>query len=76
LHGVSRASRGKGVRLTGDSGRGKSELGLELISRGHGLVADDAGDFVRRGPDFVDGGCPPLLPTLVVVRGLGLLDIK
>jgi HPr kinase/phosphorylase len=67
---------GMGVLLTGDSGLGKSELGLELISRGHGLVADDAVDFVRLGPDFVEGRCPPLLQNLLEVRGLGLLDIK
>jgi HPr kinase/phosphorylase len=47
-----------------------------LISRGHGLVADDAVDFVRLGPDFVEGRCPPLLQNLLEVRGLGLLDIK
>jgi Serine kinase of the HPr protein, regulates carbohydrate metabolism len=55
LHGVFLDILGMGVLLTGDSGLGKSELGLELISRGHGLVADDAVDFVRLGPDFVEG---------------------
>ncbi|MEK6296456.1 MAG: HPr kinase/phosphorylase, partial [Paraburkholderia tropica] len=76
LHGVFLDILGMGVLLTGDSGLGKSELGLELISRGHGLVADDAVDFVRLGPDFVEGRCPPLLQNLLEVRGLGLLDIK
>jgi HPr kinase/phosphorylase len=76
LHGVFIDILGMGVLLTGDSGLGKSELGLELISRGHGLVADDAVDFVRLGPDFVEGRCPPLLQNLLEVRGLGLLDIK
>ena len=61
LHGVFLDILEMGVLLTGDSGLGKSELGLELISRGHGLVADDAVDFVRLGPDFVEGRCPPLL---------------
>ncbi|AKJ69210.1 HPr kinase/phosphorylase [Pandoraea thiooxydans] len=76
MHGVFLDILGMGVLLTGDSGLGKSELGLELISRGHGLVADDAVDFVRLGPDFVEGRCPPLLQNLLEVRGLGLLDIK
>ena len=72
------AGSGKASRPVdgGESGLGKSELGLELISRGHGLVADDAVDFVRLGPDFIEGRCPPLLQNLLEVRGLGLLDIK
>jgi HPr kinase/phosphorylase len=65
-----------GVLITGDSGLGKSELGLELISRGHGLVADDAVDFARLGPDYIEGRCPPILRDLLEVRGLGLLDIR
>jgi HPr kinase/phosphorylase len=76
MHGVFLDILGMGVLLTGDSGLGKSELGLELISRGNGLVADDAVDFVRLGPDFIEGRCPPLLQNLMEVRGLGLLDIK
>ncbi|MDO3607470.1 HPr(Ser) kinase/phosphatase [Ralstonia pseudosolanacearum] len=76
MHGVFLDILGMGVLIMGDSGLGKSELGLELISRGHGLVADDAVDFVRLGPDFIEGRCPPLLQNLLEVRGLGLLDIK
>lgn len=76
MHGVFLDILGMGVLLTGDSGLGKSELGLELISRGHGLVADDAVDFTRLGLDFIEGRCPPLLQNLLEVRGLGLLDIK
>jgi HPr kinase/phosphorylase len=76
MHGVFLDILGMGVLVMGESGLGKSELGLELISRGHGLVADDAVDFVRLGPDFVEGRCPPLLQNLLEVRGLGLLDIK
>lgn len=76
MHGVFLDILGLGVLLTGDSGLGKSELGLELISRGNGLVADDAVDFVRLGPDYIEGRCPPLLQNLLEVRGLGLLDIK
>jgi len=65
-----------GVLIAGESGVGKSELGLELISRGHGLVADDVVDFSRVAPDTIEGRCPPLLANLLEVRGLGLLDIK
>jgi HPr kinase/phosphorylase len=76
MHGVFMDILGLGVLLTGDSGLGKSELGLELISRGHGLVADDAVDFARLGPDYVEGRCPSILRDLLEVRGLGLLDIR
>lgn len=76
MHGVYMDVLGMGVLLAGESGVGKSELGLELISRGHGLVADDVVDFSRIAPDTVEGRCPPLLSNLLEVRGLGLLDIK
>ena len=75
-HGVFMDILGLGVLITGESGLGKSELGLELISRGHGLVADDAVDFARLGPDYVEGRCPVILRDLLEVRGLGLLDIR
>jgi HPr kinase/phosphorylase len=51
-------------------------LGLELISRSHGLVADDAVEFSRIAPNMIEGRCPPLLQNLLEVRGLGLLDIR
>jgi HPr kinase/phosphorylase len=76
LHGVFMDVLGMGVLIAGESGLGKSELGLELISRGHGLVADDVVDFARVAPDTVEGRCPALLSNLLEVRGLGLLDIK
>ncbi len=76
MHGVFMDILGLGVLLTGDSGLGKSELGLELISRGHGLVADDAVDFARLGSDYIEGRCPSILRDLLEVRGLGLLDIR
>lgn len=76
LHGVFMDVLGMGVLIAGDSGVGKSELGLELISRGHGLVADDVVDISRAAPDMLEGRCPPLLANLLEVRGLGLLDIK
>ncbi|PZP32435.1 MAG: HPr kinase/phosphorylase [Roseateles depolymerans] len=75
-HGVFMDILGLGVLLTGESGLGKSELGLELISRGHGLVADDAVDFFRVSQTAIEGRCPELLLNLLEVRGIGLLDIK
>lgn len=76
MHGVFMDVLGVGVLITGESGLGKSELGLELISRDHGLVADDAVEFFRIAPHMVEGRCPTLLQNLLEVRGLGLLDIK
>ena len=76
MHGVFMDVLGVGVLITGDSGLGKSELGLELISRSHGLVADDAVEFSRIAPNMIEGRCPPLLQNLLEVRGLGLLDIR
>jgi HPr kinase/phosphorylase len=75
-HGVFMDILGLGVLLTGESGLGKSELGLELISRGHGLVADDAVDLFRVSQTSLEGRCPELLINLLEVRGIGLLDIK
>jgi len=75
-HGVFMDILGVGVLITGESGLGKSELGLELVSRGHGLVADDAVDFYRTSQTAIDGRCPELLMNLLEVRGIGLLDIK
>ncbi|MGB4346545.1 MAG: HPr(Ser) kinase/phosphatase [Burkholderiaceae bacterium] len=76
MHGVFMDVLGVGVLITGESGLGKSELGLELISRNHGLVADDAVEFSRIAPHMIEGRCPTLLQNLLEVRGLGLLDIK
>jgi len=76
MHGVFMDILGMGVLITGESGLGKSELGLELISRGHGLVADDAVDLFRINQTSIEGRCPELLQNLLEVRGIGLLDIK
>jgi len=76
MHGVFMDILGMGVMITGESGLGKSELGLELISRGHGLVADDAVDLYRINQTSIEGRCPELLQNLLEVRGIGLLDIK
>ena len=76
MHGVFMDILGLGLMITGESGLGKSELGLELISRGHGLVADDAVDLYRINQTTIEGRCPELLQNLLEVRGIGLLDIK
>ena len=76
MHGVFMDILGMGVMITGESGLGKSELGLELISRGNGLVADDAVDLFRINQTTLEGRCPELLQNLLEVRGIGLLDIR
>jgi HPr kinase/phosphorylase len=67
---------GMGVLITGDSGVGKSELALELISRGHGLVADDVVELACIAPTTIEGRCPSMLRDYLEVRGLGLLNIR
>ena len=65
-----------GVLITGESGSGKSELALELVTRGHRLVADDAPEFTQIAPDVLDGTCPEMLQDLLEVRGLGVLNVR
>mgnify|MGYP001311042793 CR=1 FL=1 len=76
LHGVFMEVMGTGVLITGDSSIGKSELALELITRGHRLIADDATEFSRVTPDTLLGSCPGMLRDFLEVRGLGILDIR
>jgi HPr kinase/phosphorylase len=76
LHGVLLDVLGMGVLITGESGVGKSELALELISRGHGLVADDIVELRRIAPETLEGRCPPMLRDYLEVRGLGILNIR
>lgn len=76
LHGVLMDVLGMGVLITGESGVGKSELALELISRGHGLVADDIVEVSRLGPNTLEGRCPEMLKDFLEVRGLGVLNIR
>lgn len=76
LHGVYMEVLGIGVLITGESSVGKSELALELISRGHRLIADDAPEFTQVGPDILDGRSPSILQGFMEVRGLGVLNIR
>lgn len=75
-HGVLLDVLGVGVMITGDSGVGKSELALELISRGSGLVADDVVELFHIAPKTLEGRSPELLKDFLEVRGLGLLNIR
>jgi HPr kinase/phosphorylase len=76
LHGVFMEIYSIGVLITGEAGAGKSELALELVTRGHRLVADDAPEFTQIAPDVLDGACPDLLQDMLEVRGLGVLNIR
>lgn len=76
VHGVYMEVMGMGVLITGESGIGKSELALELLSRGHRLIADDAVELIRVGPDVLVGQCPNGLSDYLEVRGLGILDVR
>lgn len=76
LHGVFLEVSGLGVLITGDPAAGKSELALELISRGHRLVADDILEVYAISPDTLEGRCPTLLRGFMEVRGLGVIDVR
>ncbi|MDX8405590.1 MAG: HPr(Ser) kinase/phosphatase [Mariprofundus sp.] len=75
-HGVYMDVFGLGVLITGVSGIGKSEIGLELISRGHRLIADDMVQFSRMSPEVVVGRSPESLRYHMEIRGLGILNIR
>jgi HPr kinase/phosphorylase len=76
LHGVFLEVFTIGVLITGDPGSGKSELALELLNRGHRLIADDAPEFTRISPEIIDGTCPEALQDCLEVRGLGVLNVR
>jgi len=75
-HGVFLDVHGAGVLLQGKAAVGKSELALELLGRGHRIVADDSILFARTGPHTLSGICPPLLQGFMEVRGLGVLNVR
>ncbi len=76
VHGVMMEVNGMGVMLTGAPAVGKSELALELLTRGHRLVADDVVDVFKVAPDTLSAQCPPLLQDFLEVRGLGILNVR
>ncbi len=76
VHGVLMDILGLGVLVIGESGIGKSECALDLVVRGHRLVADDAVDLRCRAESFVLGSCPELTRHHMEIRGLGLINIR
>jgi HPr kinase/phosphorylase len=76
VHGVLMDILGLGVLVVGESGIGKSECALDLVVRGHRLVADDAVEIHRRGEKDVIGTCPELTRHHMEVRGLGVINIR
>lgn len=76
VHGVYMEVMGMGLLITGEAGIGKSEIALELLSRGHRLIADDAVEFIRVGPDVLVGQCISGLSDYLEVRGLGILNVR
>lgn len=76
MHGVFMEVFTIGVQITGGPGSGKSELALELLTRGHRLIADDAPEFTQISPDVIDGTCPEALQDCLEVRGLGVLNVR
>lgn len=76
LHGVFMEIFTIGVLITGEPGSGKSELALELLTRGHRLIADDSPQFTQITPEVIDGTCPRVLADCLEVRGLGVLNVR
>ena len=76
LHGVFMEMFTIGVLITGEAASGKSELALELLTRGHRLIADDAPEFTQISPEIIDGTCPEVLQDCLEVRGLGVLNVR
>ncbi len=74
VHGVLVDVYGIGILMTGASGIGKSETALELLKRGHRMVADDAVEIRQISDDTLVGTAPPLLQHLLEIRGLGVLN--
>lgn len=75
-HGVLVDVYGVGVLITGESGVGKSETALELVKRGHQLVADDVVDICRVNAHRLTGECPELVRHFMEIRGIGIIDVR
>ena len=76
VHGVLVEIYGEGVLLTGDSGIGKSETALELIKRGHRLIADDAVEIRKVGRDQLLGEAPEMIRYYLELRGIGVVNVR
>jgi HPr kinase/phosphorylase len=76
IHGVLVEVFGEGVLITGDSGVGKSETALELVKRGHRLIADDLVEVRRVSDTTLVGRAPEIIRHLLEIRGLGIVDVK
>ncbi len=76
MHGVLVEIYGEGVLLTGDSGIGKSETALELIKRGHRLIADDAVEIKKVGRDRLVGDAPEMIRYYMELRGIGVVNVR
>ncbi|PLR99112.1 HPr(Ser) kinase/phosphatase [Bacillus sp. T33-2] len=75
IHGVLVDVYGVGVLITGKSGVGKSETALELVKRGHRLVADDSVEIRQEDQDTLIGSAPELIEHLLEIRGLGIINV-
>ncbi|MBR4768301.1 MAG: HPr(Ser) kinase/phosphatase [Lachnospiraceae bacterium] len=76
IHGVLMDVYGEGILITGESGIGKSEAAIELIKRGHRLVADDVVEIRRVSDDTLVGCAPEVTRHLIELRGIGIVDVK
>ncbi len=76
VHGVLLEIYGQGVLIMGDSGVGKSETAVELVKRGHRLIADDAVEIKRVNANELVGNAPPLINEFIELRGIGLLNVQ
>lgn len=76
VHGVLVDVYGEGVLITGESGIGKSEAALELVKRGHRLVADDVVEIRKVSEDTLIGNAPDITKHFIEVRGIGIIDVK
>ncbi len=76
IHGVLVDVYGEGILITGESGIGKSEAALELIKRGHRLVADDVVEIKKVSDNTLVGSAPDITRHLIELRGIGIIDVK
>ncbi|MBQ0125566.1 MAG: HPr(Ser) kinase/phosphatase [Clostridiales bacterium] len=75
-HGVLVEVYGEGILILGDSGVGKSETAIELVKRGHRLIADDAVEIKRVSEKTLVGSAPPIIKHFVELRGIGIVDVR